>query len=531
MAGGKETPRQKMIGMMYLVLTAMLALQVSSAIIEKFILLNSSLEVSTSAVNQLNSETQQKIKAAVEKSGNRDADVAILKQADEVRQLTGGIVSELDGLKKEIIDFAGGGYNEEGAIKNPQEETKVGEMMIGGNKNGKAYELKDKLNGFIASIEKYSDHKFSPLALDGDEDPVAKDSKDQRNKDFANLNFGETPVAAALAVLSQKQADIRRVESEVLNYLASKVGAADIKFDRVLAMLSAESKVVVAGTKFKGQMFIAASASGLSPRMSLNGSALQVTNGVGEIEFVAQGGGEYNAEGLSRRTLQGTITIPTPSGRDTTYRLEEEYFVAKQTYQIETGTMPPLYFGCANKLSIQSPAMGPLWAPTFTADGAEVINAGKGKITVVPNKAQVSLNVSNQGNVIGREQFKVNRVPKPALELRIGGRAANTVQGESASAVRSIQVVAVADEGFKNYSPDDANFRVSQIEVSLARGTRRIAGPLVLQNGGGSINTLAAQAQPGDRYAIEVKGVQRRNFKGDISNVEMGNPNLNLPLK
>lgn len=529
MAGGKETPRQKMIGMMYLVLTAMLALQVSSAIIEKFILLNSSLEVSTSAVNQLNSETQQKIKAAVEKSGNRDADLAILKQADDVRQLTGGIVSELDALKKEIIDFAGGGYNEEGAIKNPQEETKVGELMIGGGKNGKAYELKDKLNTFIASIEKYSDHKFMPLALDGSEDPIAKDSKDQRNKDFANLNFGETPVAAALAVLSQKQADIRRVESEVLNLLASKVGAADIKFDRVLAMLSAESKVVVAGTKFKGQMFIAASASGISPRMSLNGSPLQVTNGVGEIEFVAQGG-EYNSEGLAKKVLQGTITIPTPSGRDTTYRLEEEYFVARPTYQIETGTMPPLYFGCANKLSIQSPSLGALWSPTFSADGAEVINNGKGKITVVPNKAQVSLSINNQGNLLGRESFKVNRVPKPALELRVAGRVPNLTQGESASAVRSIQVVAVPDEGFKNYSPDDANFRVSQITVSLARGTRRIAGPLDLA-GGGSINNLAAQAQAGDRYVIEVKGVQRRNFKGDVSNVEMGTPILYIPLK
>ena len=529
MAGGKETPRQKMIGMMYLVLTAMLALQVSSAIIEKFILLNSSLEVSTSAVNQLNSETQLKIKAAVEKSGNRDADLAILKQADEVRQLTGGIVSELDGLKKEIIEFAGGGYNEEGAIKNPQEETKVGEMMIGGNKNGKAYELKDKLNAFVASLEKYSDHKFMPLALDGSDDPIAKDSKDQRNKDFANLNFGETPVAAALAVLSQKQADIRRVESEVLNHLASKVGAADIKFDRVLAMLSAESKVVVAGTKFKGQMFIAASASGISPRMSLNGSPLQVTNGVGEIEFVAQGG-EYNSEGLAKKVLQGTIVIPTPSGRDTTYRLEEEYFVARPTYQIETGTMPPLYFGCANKLSIQSPSLGALWAPAFSAEGAEVINNGKGKITVVPNKAQVSLSISNQGNLLGREPFNVNRVPKPALELRVAGRVPNLTQGESASAVRSIQVVAIPDEGFKSYSPDDANFRVSQIEVSLARGTRRVAGPLALA-GGGSINSLAAQAQPGDRYVIEVKGVQRRNFKGDISNVEMGTPILYIPLK
>ena len=57
MAGTKETPRQKMIGMMYLVLTALLALQVTSAILEKFVLLNNSLEQSTGAANKVNQYT------------------------------------------------------------------------------------------------------------------------------------------------------------------------------------------------------------------------------------------------------------------------------------------------------------------------------------------------------------------------------------------------------------------------------------------------------------------------------------------
>ena len=145
MAGGKETPRQKMIGMMYLVLTAMLALQVSSAIIEKFILLNNSLELSSGAANKINQETVLKIKAAVEKSGNRSADVAVIKQADEVRKLSSDMTNQLNALKQEIITRAGGGFNEEGGIKNPQEEAKVAELMIGVRKNGKAYQLKQRL--------------------------------------------------------------------------------------------------------------------------------------------------------------------------------------------------------------------------------------------------------------------------------------------------------------------------------------------------------------------------------------------------
>ena len=531
MAGGKESPRQKMIGMMYLVLTAMLALQVSSAIIEKFILLNNSLEQSSGAADRINQETVLKIKKAVEKSGNRAADVAVIRQADDVRKLSTEITNELNVLKQEIITKAGNGLNEEGAIKNPQEEAKVAEYMVGGGgqKNGEAYKLKGSLNAYTAQLNKISPTQFSGLALDGKEDPIAKNRKDQRNKDFAELNFEDTPVAAALAVLSQKQTDIRRMEGEVLNYLASKVGAADIKFDRVLAMVSADAKTVVAGTKFKGQMFIAASASGLTPRMSLNGAPVKVENGVGLIEFVAQGGA-YNAEGVVKKELTGTITIPTPSGRDTTYRMTQEYFVVKPTYEIETGTLPPLYLGCANKLSIQSPALGALWAPNFSTDGGEIILSGqKGKFTIVPNKAQLNITVSNAGNVLGSSPFRVNRVPKPSLEVRVNGAVFDERKGAPASGARSITITAIPDESFKNFSPEDARYRVSQVEISLARGVRRIGG-VTLNGGGGSISSLAQQAQPGDRYVISILKVERQNFKGAISEVEMGSQTRQVTL-
>jgi gliding motility-associated protein GldM len=529
MAGGKETPRQKMIGMMYLVLTAMLALQVSSAIIEKFILLNNSLELSSGAANKINQETVSKIKAAVEKSGNRAADVAILNQADEVRKLSADITNEINILKQDIITKAGDGLNEDGNIKNPQEEEKVAQLMIGGQKNGQAYALKNKLNAYSDQLGKYAAQKFQPLALDGKEDPIAKDSKDQRNKDFAELNFGQTPVAAALAVLSQKQTDVRRMESEVLNYLASKVGAADIKFDQILGMISAESKVVAAGTKFKAEMFIAASASGITPKMSLNGAPVRVENGKGLVEFTAQGG-DYNAEGLARRVLKGQISFPGPDGQNKVVDLEQEYFVAKPTYQYQTASNPPLYLGCANRLSIISPSLGALWAPTFSANGAEVIPGGKkGEITVVPNSAKVTLNVSNQGNLLGSDEFKVRTVPKPSLEIRVNGAVFDERKGSPASGTRSINVVAIPDESFRNFSPEDAQFRVGQIQVSLARGQRRIGSPVTLQ-GGGSISSLAAQAEPGDRYVIEILSIQRKNFKGTVSDVEMGTQTRQVTL-
>lgn len=530
MAGGKETPRQKMIGMMYLVLTAMLALQVSSALLEKFRLLNNSMELSSNAANKVNANTVESIRKKVEDGGNRADEVVIIKQAEEVRKVAGAMVAEIDEIKNKITNEAGGGINPEtGKVQNPNEEDKVAVYMIGASKNGKAYDLKNKLNGFVEQMNKVGGRNFPSLALDANEDPLTKKDPEQNNKDFAALNFEQTPVPAALAVLSQKQSEVRRYEGEVLDVLAAKVGAKQIKFDKILAMISAESNVVVAGTKFKGEMFIAASSTALTPRMSLGGAPLRVQDGKGVIEFTAQGGA-YDKDGLASKSLQGTISFATGTGRDTTISMKYDYKVARPTYQIETGTLPPLYLACKNILSVQSAALGPLWNPSFGGNGAEFINNGKGKVIIVPNNKNVTLNITNQGNLMGSEPFRVSRVPRPRLEYYINGALVDDKRPIAAGMARSIMVKAVPDEGFANFSPDDANFRVGQIVVRLASGNRPKGQPVVISGPSGSIASLAAQASAGDRLVVEVSEVKRRNFKGDIVDAGVGDDTRTIPL-
>jgi gliding motility-associated protein GldM len=263
--------------------------------------------------------------------------------------------------------------------------------------------------------------------------------------------------------------------------------------------------------------------------MSLNGGPVRIQDGQGIIEFTAQGG-SYDKNGLARRTLNGSISYQQPNGENKTVTFNQEYFVAKPSYEIESGSFPPLYLGCANKLSVQSPQLGALWNPSFSADGGSVISSGeKGKITIIPSSARVTLNVSNGGSLLGKNEFRVNRVPRPTLEYYVGGTKAGDPRGVPVGSARSVRVTAVADESFRNYSPDDANFRVTGITVILARGTRKV-GQVNLGPGGGSLGNLAAEAQPGDRYSIQVDGVQRRNFRGDISDVPMGSPQQTVPL-
>jgi len=196
----------------------------------------------------------------------------------------------------------------------------------------------------------------------------------------------------------------------------------------------------------------------------------------------------------------------------------KEYFVLKPTYNIETATLPALYLGCANRLSIVSPGLGALWNPSFSAEGGEAIGGqGRGKVTVVPTAANITLNVSNAGTLLGKETFRVRRVPRPEVRIFGNGGELDEKRGASASGLRSVDARAIADESFKSTNPEDANFRVSELYVALARGQRKIAD--VTLAGSGSIANLAAQAQAGDRYYIEVRGVQRKNFKGNVENI------------
>jgi gliding motility-associated protein GldM len=519
MAGLKETPRQKMIGMMYLVLTAMLALQVSSALIEKFTLLNRSLESANTSANDKNQRQVESIKAEAGKKPGLYNDIVI--KADQVRKVTNAMIAEVEALKQEIV-VAGDGFDEEMNIKNPKEEEKVAILMVGSGGKGKAYELKDKLNKFVTDLTQYADKgtTFPALALDGKDDPIASRNSEQKNKDFAEMNFAQTPVPAALAVLSQKQSEIRRYEGIILDQLAAKVGAKELKFDKIFGMVSAKSNTVVAGTPFEAEMFIAASSSAITPRMSFNGTGVPVEDGKAKIKFIAQGG-QYDAKGLAQKTYTGSISYNDPSGLAKTITVTGEYFVAKPTYNILTASLPGLFFRCANKLDIVSPGLGALWQPNFSATGAEVSPGGGGKVTVVPNAASVVLNINNQGQLLGQEKFKVQRVPKPEILLTCnGGAVVDERKGMPATQMRSVEVNCIPNESFKITNPEDARFRATSITINLVRGTKRVNYASFEK--AGSIGSLAQQAQAGDRYVIEIEGIKRMNFKGEVEDMGMG---------
>ncbi|MCA8832263.1 type IX secretion system motor protein PorM/GldM [Hymenobacter pini] len=525
MAGGKETPRQKMIGMMYLVLTALLALQVNSAILLKFKFLDDSLAAINGKVSKANDGTVKGIKAQVEKNRNQARDLAVLKQSEEVRTETQKVIAYLSGVRQQLMEKTENkGKNE---FKNMSAEDKVAELMLGASQNGEGYKMKGELNKYSTYIKQFVPNA-GPLALDAKEDPMVTE-KEQKNKNFAQLNFENTPVVAALAVLSQKEAEVLKYESDALNALSAKVGGNVIVFDKIGAFASAESNTVAAGTKYKAELFLTASASGLNPTMTLNGSPLRVNpDGHGLVEFTARPG-NFDQAGNAKGSWTGTIRFKQ-NGRDTTFTKKVEYTITKPVMQIQSASVQALYFKCGNKLSVQVPALGAQYDPSFSASGASTIKgSAKGEVTLVPNSREVTLNVSSGGNPIGSQTFQVRPIPKPEIQCWVGGRPANEKQGTPITAVRNMNLKAVPDAGFATFLPDDARFRVSSYQVTLVRGKRPAMPPISVNGPNVDLTSVVNTAREGDRLYIEVKGVQRQNFQGNIEDVNVSKQ-FNIPL-
>jgi gliding motility-associated protein GldM len=532
MAGVKESPRQKMINMMYLVLTAMLALQISNAILQKFELLNNSLEQANGSANDSNGKTIFAMRDAVKKAGDKPEYVKLFKDAEGIRKQTSDMISYVEALKTKIRIAGGGPDPETGMIKNPEEEEKVAILMVGNGKDGKGYELKSKLDKYVTTLEKYMPKgtKLETLTYGGENPQLQNAGISITGKDFSELNFAQTPIPAALATLSQKQSEIRRIEGEVLDYLAQQVGAKEIKFDKIFAVVIPNARSIVAGQTYKADIAIGAYSTAIRPAISVNGQTLSVTNGKATYEVRAQGG-QYDKTGKMVRSYTASVSFPKPDGTRETVTQEEKYTILKPSVQISSATMPPLYLACANNLQLTSPGLGELFKPTFGGSGADFIPGGSGKVTVVPNSRSVSMNVLNEGVNLETFPFTVRKVPKPDIKVFANNQEVTDnveKRGLGASSVRVIKASAISDADFKATNPQDASYRVTGISVSLARGTRRVD----FVEGGASVNIgkLAQQAEAGDRYLIEVKGVQRKNFRGAIEEISVGFFSKTLPL-
>lgn len=445
-----------MIGMMYLVLTALLALNVSKDILNSFILINDSLVVTNKNFANKNESEYDKFDRAFaenkEKVGKWHKMAMDVKESaeltvdyiEDLKQYLIMRTDKLDSLEIKQLREAGNieVLDSIFSLKNVNSKDNYDtptNIMIGGEegklKEGAhtASELALKLNGFKdLLIDKLDPIKgksiIDALNINFNTDTMLQISNSEK-QEWALANFYHIPLAAVVTNLSKIQTDVRNAESDVVKYLYREVDASDFKFDMITARVIAPN-LVFQGDEFKSEIFVAAYSSTQNPRIEIgkvDTTNMTISNGDTSSIEIKDGVGIYTARATSEglKTYEGLISIKNPGGGGfTSYPFKGEYMVMKSGVVVSPTKMNVLYRGVKNPISISVPGVAPELVKPSMSNGSlrPDPKAGKGNyIAEVKGGSEavvkVSAEVDGKPRPMGDFKFRVKEVPSPIATI------------------------------------------------------------------------------------------------------------------
>jgi len=353
MAGGKLSPRQKMINMMYLVLTAMLALNVSKDILKALTKLENSLSQTITTVENKNADVYETFVEAAKE--NPDKALEWKNKAFEVKEISAEMFTYISAMKDSLVVVSGGKDDETGAPKALDAKSQPANYLIAEQGPKKATELKEKLNNFRQEIIKIADSDPAIKASLEGAFNTADEKVGDKEVSWEYATFGEYPLGAIIPFLTDIQARVRNAESEVLSHLGKQIGKGEVSFNTVEAMVMSNSNYVTQGGTYEAEVFLAAYDDSQDPTIIIEGkelSAENIVDGKGKISFPATGVGE--------QTWGGKIIIKQIGKGDVTYDIPKTtYTVAPPSVVISPTKMNVLYRGVPNPIEIGVPGVDP----------------------------------------------------------------------------------------------------------------------------------------------------------------------------
>ena len=481
MSGGAncpETPRQKMIGMMYLFLTAMLALNISKEILNAFVVVNDGLEATNNNFKDKNESAMSEVMFAYMQDKVKAQPA--MDAANKVKKSSEELVIYIDKLKKEIINLTelGGHENIDAmygdtvklinvAAKDANApsthyfmggSSTTGEKGIDGNA-GKAPEFRAKLQDYVKDLKEVmrglnikNVDKMGDLGVNTS-DPEHKSADHPEENFWASSNFYHLPLAAEVAILSQFENQIRNAEATVMAQILTSIGKTDMKFDKLEARVVPRSTYVIQGTDYEADLFVAAWSSTSKPKIIVGPANQLDTSDSTDIKFkpgadttvinVVDGVGKYKvkANTIGDRKYASIIEVKnTSTGITTSYPLKvgdnyyTEYKVAKPTAVISPTKMNVFYIGVDNPVSISVPgyAAESISARIQGSGSIRAKNKSKGEWIAKVRKRGKPIKVvvtatdefGNKKTFPG-QKFRVKAVPDPIA--KVSGKSGGSI--------------------------------------------------------------------------------------------------------
>ncbi|MFH1320970.1 MAG: gliding motility protein GldM [Bacteroidota bacterium] len=475
---GKLSARGKMINMMYLVLIALLALNVSKEVLDAFVIINQGLVETTDNF----SEKNLKIYANFDKAAASNPDKAgpWRLRAYEIKERATSLYQYIEDLKIELamkidgldnpdeVDFV----SKEG-IKNKKDTEIPAIMFITEGRGDKLMGEINEFRDFIIGQIKPKDEAFKITianSLDTSDPPATTEGG---HLTWVQEHFEFLPAIAVVANMSQLQSQVRNAEAEVITYLEQEIEAGAIKFNKVEAIVIPEKTYVVQGDTFRADVFLAASDSMTPPSVYVGEFDSVTLNMVGEFDSlkVQRGKGKMKvkADKMGLQEWGGVIKLKTLAGMKQ-YSFHSEYEVAKPSITVSADMMNVFYIGPDNPVTVAASGFPDNKVKaSISGGGGSIRKTSKPGSWIVKvstqGKANVNVQVENQPGKwksMGSAEFRVKRVPDP-VSYFVGKKGDATIKKSELLAGMGIQAK------MENFD-FDLKFIVNSFDMTMSIG-------------------------------------------------------------
>jgi gliding motility-associated protein GldM len=487
MAGGKLTPRQKMINLMYLVFIAMLALNMSKEVLTAFGLMNEKFE----GVNKFSEEYNKSLLGTLEQKAEDDPTrfKGPLDKANQVQQISKELYTYLGTLKADVSkEFE----RDETTGKLPYEAMDKGGFIDENWFEGDKYSKKG--DEIIAKIEKYKKDVIAVFGNDVKYQPIINNVKSKFNLDnikdnegvskrYLNYHFEGFPAVASIAKLTSMQNDVEQTEQDIYNALIGNTIAQAASLKNFQAMVVLEKNVFFEGETVKGKVVLGKYDANTVPT-SFSGPG-KIENGQAIISMTAGGVGE--------KTINGTFSF-MEDGKPVPLKFEGKYVVVPRpnSANISADKMNVVYRGLPNPMTI---SFAGIPESDVTASATGLTSAGKGKYNLNPGSGTEVVvtatgKMADGKSVSDKKVFRIKNIPAPAGA--IGG--VTGVQKGAKSRLEVSQISAVLQDFLY-----DLNFQVTRFSF-------KVPGQAAIIVSGDRVNSQCkaalARATKGDQISI-----------------------------
>ena len=399
-----KEPRQKMINLMYLVLTALLALNVSSEILNAFKTVDRSLNTASDIVEQKNKEVLLSLEKLLEKGETREKASYWEPKARQAKQMADAMVAEIEGLKQELKVEAGL-QTVEGKEQFKEDDLEAATRLFTSpppEGKGKGEPLKEKLQ---AIKDKFLN--LDPLIKAQLEHSLPIDLTTPEGKSWSDTYFHMTPTIAAITILSKFENDIRNSAAQVIEFCHKQVGQVEVIYDQFQAIASQSSQYLMPGQELVITGGVGAFNKNAQPTVTVDGSNVPLNaEGVAEYKTTVNSPGTYSKK--------VTISFKKPDGTVGSVDKEIKYTVGSPTGVFASAEkVNVLYLGLDNPVRMSGGTKG-AEAITATIDNGTITRADNSGLYIAnpATAGMATVNVSVDGKTTPFK-FPVKRIPNP----------------------------------------------------------------------------------------------------------------------